>query len=288
MQILLYGNCLFDRLYKFFLYSSLNNYIINYVCNYDQNVDLNNFNKLFKTCDIFIYQHNKGNTNIKYNIKDLKDNCIKIKLGWWIFTGFWPENNYIPFSSVIYKNKIYEFLNNNWSDYIKNDYGIHKSFINFNGNYNDIKNKIDNLQINKNYINNYFNESLLKFKKIDDNSDIKMYDFFINNYKNHLLFYCPIHPTNYFINELFNRVVYKIFNITLYINNDLLRKMYIHSLTQYTLPLLPCVTRELNIINYNKNNIILFDDKLKFDIYQYYLMRLSKDNFKISMSILKY
>jgi hypothetical protein len=298
MKILIYANCQGYLLSKFFeSYNKLynKNFIIHYFSNYniiDKNIE-NKFNNILKNCDVFIYQHNKGNTNIKYDINLIKDTCIKIKIVWWIFNGFWIDSTYNPYKQIIYNNIKYIFLELEWNNTISQLYGIHNSFINFYGNYNEVKNKINNLHIDKDYLVNYFNDECDKFKNIDINSDISMFDYFIQNYKNEELFHCPIHPTNNFFYELFKKIILYLKNCSISIDLELLHKFNLndlleHSLLSYSRPILPIVKDILNI-NYNNNFKIFYsnlvDITLNLDIYQYYFIRLSPSHFKIFMDL---
>lgn len=298
MIILIYANCQGYLLSKFFeSYNKLynNNIDIYYFSNYT-NIEINEtnkFNDILKNCDVFIYQHNKGNTNIKYDINQLKDTCIKIKIVWWIFNGFWIDSTYNPYKQIIYNNIKYTFLETEWNDIILQLYGIHNSFINFYGSYNDVKNKINNMIIDKNKIYDFFNYQCDKFKNIDINSDIPMYDYFINNYKNQELFHCPIHPTNYFLFEVFKRILYKLNLINSKISNinekNFLNNLKNYELISYSRPILPIVKNTLNI-QFNIDYINIFkcyleDITLKLNIYEYYFIRLSPSHFKIFMDL---
>ena len=302
MIILIYTNCQGFVLSKFFeeyKKTNINNFQIYYFSNYS-GINKEEFNKIFSICDVFIYQHNKGNTNIKYDINKLKCNCIKIKIAWWIFNGFWYDSNWNSYKQIIYNNNKYSFIEMDWNDLIIDMYGIHNSFKNFYGNYKEVKNKIDNLNINKELFIKFFEKECKNFEKIDKNSDISMYNFFINNYKIKNLFYCPIHPTNEFIQELFNKILLKINeelkNIKELKNNKELKQSIINlnnldnnSLINYTKPILPIIRNILNI-KYDTYNINIFrcffnDITLKLNIYEYYFIRLSPSHFKIYMDL---
>lgn len=300
MIILIYANCQGYLLSKFFEnYNKQcnNNFIIHYFSNYiDIKIDeVNKFSNIFKNCDVFIYQHNKGNTNIIYDMNELKHTCIKIKIVWWIFNGFWVDSTYNSYKQIIYNNIKYTFLEPKWNDTISQLYGIHNSFINFYGNYNEIKNKLDNLHIHKDNIINFFNDQCDKFKNIDINSDISMYDYFIKNYKNVELFHCPIHPTNKFFYELFKKIMLYLKTNNIKINLELLNKLNLNDLLEYSLisysrPILPIVQNVLNIDYGSNNNFRIFksyliDITLNLNIYQYYFIRLSPVHFKIFMDI---
>ena len=311
MIILIYANCQGYLLSKFFEYYnklSNNKFTIHYFSNYSdlKKDEINNFINILKKCDIFIYQYNKGNTNIKFDINLLKDTCIKIRIVWWVFNGFWIDSSYNSYKQIIYNNIKYNFLEIEWNNAITKSYGIHNSFINFYGNYNEVKNKIDNLYIDKSNIIDFFNNKCDNFKKIDVNSDITMYDYFIQNYKYEELFHCPIHPTNKFFYELFKKLIIYLKNRNVSIDLEKINKLNLNDLLEYSLvsysrPILPIVKNALNInFKYNSNNSnnsnnnldtfrifksYLQNITINLNIYEYYFIRLSPTHFKIFMDI---
>jgi hypothetical protein len=135
----------------------------------------------------------------------LNKNTIIIKINFYRFNGFWYNSEYKPYNS--YNN--YKFLDMKY-------YGIHDSFKEFNTiNKHDLFNKINNIEISKDELLLFFNNEFEKFKKIDENSDINMLEYFKNNYKIKRLFHDPTHPTNLFFYEIFRQIILKLNNYEL-------------------------------------------------------------------------
>ena len=265
-------------------------YIIHYIINYEnlnkQSMDDANIS-LLNNCDIFMYQPlNQEYTESEYDIKNIKkylhDNTIILKINYYRFRGFWYNSEYKPYDN--YNN--YKFLN-------KNYYGIHNSFINFNTtNKNDIIDKINNIQISRDELLLFFDNELKKFKIIDDNSDVDMFEYFINNYKIKQLFHDPFHPTNLFFYEIFRQIIIKLYNYELkYEDYDSINLFNDIEMTHWTLPILPIVKNILDIkleeYVYIFNPPYYGDKKMYMDIYDYYYIRLSHQNFKNYLDNLK-
>jgi hypothetical protein len=260
-----------------------NKYFIHYITNYE-NLNKNKIDdshiSLLSNCDIFMYQPlNQEYIESEYDItnitKYLNDNTIILKINYYRFRGFWYNSEYKPYTN--YNN--YKFLNMNY-------YGIHDSFINFNTtNKNDIIDKINNIKISRDELLLFFDNELTKFKIIDDNSDVDMFNYFINNYQTKKLFHDPFHPTNLFFYEMFRQIIIKLDNCELkYEDYNFINLFTNIAMTHWALPILPIVK---NILGLKMNdNIFIFhppdngDMKLYMDIYDYYYIRLSHDNFK--------
>jgi len=211
--------------------------------------------------------------NIK---KYLKQSAIILKINYYRFKGFWYDSDYKPFS--YYNN--YQFLD-------MNNYGIHNSFINFNNihDFNEIVYHINNIQISKDELLLFFYNELAKFKQIDDNSDINMYEYFINNFNYKKLFHDPFHPTNLFFYEMFRQIILLLHNYELqYEDYDFINLFYDNELTYWSLPILPIVKAhlELNFEEYfcNFDHPYFQYTKLYMNIYEYYYIRLSEYNFQ--------
>ena len=70
---------------------------------------------------------------------------------------------------------------------------------------------------NNNEINNYFNNCLLKLKQIDKESDIRFYDFFIENHRKFPFFRDNYHPTMNMLEYIATQIIEQIcqgFDIT--------------------------------------------------------------------------
>ena len=208
-NIVIFSNCAGNIIKNMFEKHSFtkDKYFIHYIANYEnldkQNIDDSHIS-LLNNCDIFMYQPlNQDYSTSEYDITNIKKylhaNTIILKINYYRFRGFWYNSEYKPYNK--YNN--YQFVNMNY-------YGIHDSFINFNTtNKNDIIDKINNIQIPRDELLLFFDNELTKFKIIDDNSDVDMFEYFINNYKIKQLFHDPFHPTNLFFYEMFRQIIIK-------------------------------------------------------------------------------
>jgi hypothetical protein len=201
MNVILYSNCAGNIITHMFNKHNFtkDKFIINYIVNYenlDKTLDRSHI-QMLRNGDVFMYQpFNQNYTQSEYDIsnlkKYLKQTCIILKINYYRFKGFWFESEYKPYNDY----KTYKFLDIKY-------YGLHNSFIGFNGVKQDIIEKINSLIIDKERFDTYFREELDNFKKLDDNSDVKMYDYFIKNYTTKHLFHDVFHPTNLFFYEMF-------------------------------------------------------------------------------------
>ena len=99
---------------------------------------------------------------------------------------------------------------------------------------------IYNLNISKNELLLFFNTEVEKFKKIDDNSDIDMFEYFLDNYKTKHLFHDPFHPTNLFFYEMFRQIIIKLTNNELkYEDYEFINLLDHTEMTHWALPILP-------------------------------------------------
>ncbi len=258
-------------------------YCIYYISNYEnlnkQKIEDSHIGVL-SNCDIFMYQPlNQHYTESEYDISTIKqylqDNTIILKINFYRFRGFWYNSEYKPYDN--YGN--YKFLSMNY-------YGIHDSFINFNTtNKNDVIDKINNIQISRDELLLFFNNELRKFKIIDDNSDVDMFEYFINNYKTKQLFHDPFHPTNLFFYEIFRQIIIKLENYELkYEDYDFIDLLNDMEMTHWALPILPIVKNILDI-KFGESVYVFYppeyaDKKIYMNIYDYYYIRLSHQNFK--------
>lgn len=231
-SILFFSNChgnIIKIMFEYYLNQKIN-YISNFL-NITEDITDEHIN-FIKNCDIFIYQPFNNLSTSKYSpeyiLPLLKDGVITIKVNYYRFHGFWPDSNY----SVYNEHKLFKYS-------ILYNCGMHDSFKDLNlYDYDNIKNKIDSIEL-PNYDFSYYLE---KLKELDTNSDVKMYDYFINNYKNLHLFHDGYHPTNIFIYEIFRQLILKIKNINLKENDfDFINIFKDNELTHWAIPILPIV-----------------------------------------------
>jgi len=258
-------------------------YSITYIRNYEhlnQNTIDTSHITLLNNCDIFMYQPlNQEYTESEYNIENIKTllnpNTIILKINYYRFRGFWYESEYKPYDRY-----------NNYIFHTGNYYGIHNSFMNFNSYImNDIIHKINSINIPKNDFLSFFNTELNKFKIIDDNSDVNMFQYFIDNYKTKNLFHDPFHPTNLFFYEMFRQIILKITEHELkYEDYEFINILNHTEMTHWAMPILPIVKTHLDL-KINDSIYVFFlgetgDKKLYINVYDYYYIRLSHENFQ--------
>lgn len=222
------------------IYNVVINYSIEYICTYG---NLNNLindkeveNILFKikNCDVLITNNIKNYEKINYNniceIVEKKTKIIKIE--YFRFNGFYP----------------YECVNT------VNYFDCYDIKYNYN-NYNDFLNaKI----INDDLIKKNFDEELDKLKKLDDNSDIKIYDYFIENYKTKLLFRDRNHPSNYIFRHIVKQIL-KLLEINFNNDFDQFDQTYKFGIA-VRYKIIDNITKNILNLNYNEENIYFLNN----------------------------
>jgi hypothetical protein len=280
-NIVIFSNCaggIIKNMFENHSYTK-DKYSIHCIANYEnlnkQNMDDTHL-YILSNCDILIYQPlNQIYSDSEYDIVNIK-NCLKedvviLKVNYYRFRGFWYHSEYNPYD----KYGGYEFLNMKY-------YGIHDSFIDFyTTNKTEVIDKINNIQISNDELLLFFKDELAKFKKIDDNSDVDMYEYFINNYKTKHLFHDPFHPTLLFFYEMFRQIIMKLENYELIPEDtDFIHALNHIEMTHWALPILPIVKNILEI-KLNDSIYIFPSDKRRYmNVYDYYYIRLSPDNFQ--------
>ena len=164
-------------------------------------------------------------------------------------------------------------------------YGLHNSFIGFNGSKKDIIEKIHSITIDKEKFVAYFREELDNFKNLDDNSDVKMYEYFINNYTTKHLFHDVFHPTNLFFYEMFRQIVFKLTGHELMVEDmEFINLFNDIEMTNWALPILPVIKEFLKIKTPEVMPVFVTgvngDKQLYMNVYDYYYIRLSHANFE--------
>ena len=284
-HIIIYANCAGNILKNMFEKHPFtkNKYIIHYISNYENlhNTKISSTHStLLQKCDIFIYQpFNNHYAETEYDIstivKHLKSNVIKIKTSYYRFRGFWYDSDYNPYEKY-----------NNYKFYTKNYYGIHNSFKGFNTSSRaDVIRKIHNIQILEDKFLTFLNNEINKFQTLDNNSDVSMFSFFITNYKNKHLFHDPFHPTNLFFYEMFRQIIFKLDNYELILEDqDFINSLHNIEMTHYALPILPKIKQILEL-KFGDYIYVFYPPEygmklLYLNIYDYYYIRLSHNNFK--------
>lgn len=286
IRILIYSNCAGNIIKRMFEnHNNTKKFIIDYIANYEQchtkTLMPGHLEKL-SNCDYFFYQPFNNDNYEEYNIKNvityLKTSCKILRINYYRFKGFWLKDTFSPYNEI--DGRSY-FLNHEY-------YGIHKNFMecsddnnNNNVDFLHIRERINSIYINDEYILENFNTELEKFKMIDDNSDVKLYDFFMDNYKDKRLFYDVFHPTNLFFYEIFRQLLEK-FDIVIPKEDPLfLESLKNTEMAHWALPILPQIKKCLGLNFYdglyvfNKNEN---ESLIKISMEEYYYVRLSIDN----------
>lgn len=184
---------------------------------YSNNDDLiEDDKKLIINCDLIILQHIKNYRKIIHHeyIKSLiKLNCKIITISHYTFSGYnYPHN--------ILND---EFINENKSKY-------------------ELETYINNLFLeDKEKIIIHLNNELNHIKNLDENSDIKCYDFVKNNYDKHLLFYSRSYPT-YILFHYISSEILKILNI-----NDIIKPIWSSYASHCLEPIYPNIKKYLEL-----------------------------------------
>lgn len=243
----------------------------------------NDHKVLLNNCDIFIYQPmNKNYDYSEYDIqhiqKHLKSKCKIIRVNYYRTKAFWYQNDFIPY--LKYK-EIYTF---------NPHLGIHNDFsaINNSRSEEEIVNCVNNIEINERDFFNFFNKEVERMKVLDQKSDVKMYNFFMSNYKKKLLFFDRFHPTNIFIYEIFRQLVGMIFNHELLQNDDAFlnsKEIKTAGICAWSTPILPSIKKILKLEHKEDllpcfNKTCGHNTTLHIGIYDYHYIRLSPDNFE--------
>ena len=109
----------------------------------------------------------------------------------------------------------------------------------------------------------------------------------MNNYKTKQLFHDPFHPTNLFFYEIFREIIMKLENYELiFEDSNFIELLNNIELTHWTLPILPIIQNILELKLEKKMYIFgqsgyggSTGNKLYMDVYDYYYIRLSHENF---------
>jgi len=239
MKILIYANCQGEAIKKMVEIQNKDNKIT-YVSNYDcitRNSPISI--RLINKHDIFLYQpikkeRGKHSTDYIFNNIDKKITCISFP---YVYnTGMW--------CIVLNNNNLKNGFNNSYLDFNENTRisGLNqiKNYYNIDTLINDFyEEKIDfNLKFR-------FIESLNKLKNIEKNTDIKICDFIMKNYKKIQMFYRDCHPSVDLMVEITKRICKKI-NIN-FIENKTYKISDFNMLTNGYIPITPYEKKELEL-----------------------------------------
>ena len=248
-------NCHCHEIYKYLISCDdfSKDYNIDIISTYLNLNDIDLVIKKLKNYDVIVMHNIKQYNGITYeDVKNFTNKNTKIiKCEFLRFNGFLPDE-YKNYDDLWYIPKNIEDMD-----------------------YNTYYNK----KIHENQISEKFNSALLKLKKLDEQSDIKYYDFFIDNYKNFRLFSDYTHPQTIF----FKHISQQILKILGYENQlKILPESYEVSGIRKSI-ILKCVKDTLGL-NYSENNINYVDinDVTQEELYIFY-QYLIKNNIRVDI-----
>ena len=195
-NMIIFSNCHGERYINIFKRDTniLNLFNINYIVSFMQLNNFEHYKHDFSTADILIINNIKNYNDYTINNlkKYIKKECLLIIIPFVRFEGYWiPEN--IKQLQYVKDNAVSFFPDIN---------------ININSINNYLTNKIDNEEL----VINYFNTCLQKLKQIENESDIKFYDYFIENQKKYPFFRDNYHPTSNMLEYIGKQIINKIKN----------------------------------------------------------------------------
>ena len=264
MKILIYANCQGEAIKKLLLGQNpkLNiTYVSNYNCihkNIPISIDLINQQ------DLFLYQpikRERGKHSTDYILSNINQKIKCISFPYLYNTGMW--------CMVLNNNNLKNGFNNSYVDFNENTRisGLNqiKNYYNIDTLINDFyEEKIDfNLKFR-------FIESLNKLKNIEKNTDIKICDFILKNYKKIQMFYRDCHPSVDLMVEITKRICKKI-NIE-FTEKDIYELSEFNMLTNGYIPITPYERKELGL----EFKIPNFFKKINNDWKNYYKNILKK------------
>jgi len=238
-ELVMFTNCHGEKYINIFKRDSdiEEKFNINYIVSYEQ---LNNFSKwknIFEKADILIINNIKNYTDYTLtNLKKiLKKDVLLIVLPFVRFEGYWLPEPY----------KRLRFFGGNSVSYFPN--------LNI-----DNIDKYLKIKLNEKIVKTHFENCLIKLKSIENESDIKFYDFFIKNHQEYPMFRDNYHPTMNILEYIGKALINKIgerFDIQYEKKPSLLTKN-VKEYGHYK-PILDDVKKYIKI-NYNIDNVFIW------------------------------
>ena len=163
---------------------------INYIVSYMQLDNFEHYKNDFCNADILIINNIKNYNDYTINNlkKFIKQDCLLIIIPFVRFEGYWMPETY---------KKLYYIKDNAVSFFPEIDINIINKYLTY---------KIEDKEI----VLNYFTNCLKKLKEIENECDIKFYDYFIKNHKKYPFFRDNYHPTANMIEYIGKQIIYKI------------------------------------------------------------------------------
>lgn len=237
-NMVVFSNCHGERYINIFKRDTNihNIFNINYIISYQQLDNFSKFKDDFVKADVLIINNIKQyNDYTIANLKQiLKPSCMVIVIPFVRFEGYWMPEQY----------KQLKYISSNAVSFFPN---INK---------NNITNYLT-YNINSNDIIRHFNNCLSKLKQIDEESDIRFYDFFIENHCKYPFFRDNYHPTMNILEYIASQIIEKIcpeFDVT-YNKSNFKLKQDLFEWGHYK-PITNSVKNALNL-EYNLDKVFL-------------------------------
>tara|TARA_B100000676_G_C17959099_1_gene776494 strand:- start:80 stop:1066 length:987 start_codon:yes stop_codon:yes gene_type:complete len=268
--IIIFGNCHFQEIQRNIIqYQEIKkNYLPHYICinSYvgegslkDKQYFTTEHITLFEKADILIYQNietDRGFLNNKEVEKLIPKNIIKIKIPHYrtsIYHYSWYETPYFEKMKKLVDKK--ETVNQKITcikDFIKN---------------------INDTSQHKELFDKFITKEITHFKKVNNYSDIDMYEFFISNWKNIKLFMGRSYPSSYFIFILTKKILEKInvfenMSFETMINNRTTYPRYFAQNTDY-----PIFDFWYNFNKFTFNNQYFWEMEIPMKDYEFYYLQ---------------
>ena len=250
-KITIFMNCHGEQIAKYLNQIEFvkNNYLIEHVSTY-VNLTKPVTLELLKDCDILItnnftkYRH--------YTVERLKTivkpNTQIIVIEYFRFNGFYPLKQLLNNKMLLCYDESYS--TNTYVDFI-------------------------NYLIDESLIKTNFDNSLKLLKQLNESSDIKIYDYFVENYKTLPLFRDRDHPTEHIFKHMVDQILMKLdINETVNIDN----KLEFGIAVRYKI-INENVKKVLGL-NYKINKVYTFDDFCTEEHY-FYFTKLMQPNRKL-------
>ena len=195
-NMVIFSNCHGEKYINMFKRDTtiLNLFNINYIVSFMQLNNFEHYKNDFCNANILIINNIKNYNDYTINNlkKYIKKECLLIIIPFVRFEGYWiPEKlkqlHYIKENAVSFFPDIHINL--------INDYLINKELI---------------TEETKEIVLNYFNTCLNKLKQIENECDIKFYDYFIENHKQFPFFRDNYHPTLNMLEYIGKQIITKI------------------------------------------------------------------------------
>ena len=220
---------------------------------------------IIKKCDVLILQvieKDRGFLNNNNIIKLCKKDCLIIKIPHY-------RNSIYEYKTLEkYKNKVDLIKNWKLPTKIKDINNIKETIT-------TIKNEINimnNFSYDKKEMLNSLKFKLNEFEKVDNLSDIKLIDFYKNNYKKYRLFKGRSYPASIFFHELTNRILIKL----KYKQNKHFKDFYFAENTSEPIP-----DYWYKYCNFTFDNIYFIYGHIEITEYEWYYILLLSYNYNI-------